>query len=280
MQILIADSGSTKTDWCYLENDNPVFLTTEGLHPFYLNQREQAGRLKKAIGSFSPRKIFFYGAGCANEEMSKPLKKLLNTLFAEIPVEFRSDLCGTGRAFFGNKAGIAGILGTGSGAGVVKSGEIVEQIPPLGYILGDEGSAADMAKGFLKDWLRGRITGPDREWIKNELPGLSNEAVYDNLYMKSAGSKYLGALAGKLYSGTYPRSLQIYAENAITKFVREQVIPLSKHQVRAAAFTGSVAVHHHEILEKVLEDNGFNLIETETGVIKRLFHYHSKSQQN
>jgi len=279
MHILIADSGGTKTDWCYIENGHPVFLKTEGLHPYYLDHQKQAGLLKKELGVFSPQKIFFYGAGCATEELSKPLKKLMNSLFPGVPVQFRSDLCGTGRAFFGNRTGIAGILGTGSGAGVMQSGEILEQIPPLGYILGDEGSATDMAKGFLKDWFRGKLTKPEREWVRIVLPGLSREAVYEKLYVKSAGSRYLGNLAGQLFSGNYPKSLERYAEEALVAFVKEQVVPLSRHQVRAAAFSGSVASNHHGLLQKVLNDYGFDLIETDTGVIRRLFYYHSKEPQ-
>ena len=275
MRILIADSGGTKTDWCYIENGQPVYLKTEGLHPFYLDTVPRLAELNNKIGHLNPEKIWFYGAGCLNDQKAAPLKKLLNSLFPSVPAEFRSDLCGAGRAFFGDEPGIVAILGTGSGSGLMKDAELIRQVPPLGYILGDEGSAADIAKIILKDYLRNNTSEEISKWIQSVQPGLNMETVYQKLYIEKAGSKYLGSISGEILSGSCPESIFIYVENAFHEFVRQQLLPHKDFPVKDVAFTGGVAANHPELLKTVLNSYGFNIKSISAGVIDNLCRYHS-----
>lgn len=276
MRILIADSGGTKTDWCYAENEDPVYLKTEGLHPFYLDPELRSIELKGAIGHLNPDKIWFYGAGCLNDEKTQPVRVLLNSLFPDVPAEFRSDLCGAGRAFFGDEPGIAAILGTGSGSGLMKGGELSSQVPPLGYILGDEGSAADIGKRILKDYLRDNVSQEIKSWIRSVQPDLKMETVYQYLYVENAGSKYLGGIAGDILSGNCPESLYNYVEDAFHEFVHQYLMIHNEFPVKEVGFTGGVAVNHRDRLQYVLNEYGFEVKTVSSGVIRLLYRYHSK----
>jgi len=277
MRILIADSGGTKTDWCYVENGNPLYLKTGGLHPFYLDIDRSHAYLQKEIGNLKPDRIWFYGAGCVNDEKSQPVRKLLNSIFPGADAEFRSDLCGAGRAFFGDKSGIAAILGTGCGSGVMKNGELVSQVPPLGYILGDEGSAADIGKRILKDYLRNNTSEVVTFWIQSVQPELDTETVYQKLYVEQAGSKYLGNITGTILTGNCPDSIFGYVEEAFHEFGHQHLLPHIDFPVKEVAFTGGVAVNHRDLLQKVLSEYGFTVKAVLPGIIEHLFRYHSES---
>jgi len=278
MRILIADSGGTKTDWCYAENGDPVYLKTEGLHPFYLDQKLRLKELKEAIGHLKPEMIWFYGAGCLSDEKAQPVRELLNSLFPDVPAEFRSDLCGAGRAFFGDEPGIAAILGTGSGSGLMKGGELSSQVPPLGYILGDEGSAADIGKRILKDFLRNNMSETVKLWIESVQPELKMETVYQTIYVENAGSKYLGGIAGNILSGNCPESLYNYVEDAFHEFVHQHLMIHNEFPVKEVGFTGGVAVNHQHRLQNVLNEYGFKMKTVSAGVIRLLYRYHSEER--
>ncbi|MGF1670020.1 MAG: hypothetical protein ACFCU6_06205 [Balneolaceae bacterium] len=275
MRYLIADSGGTKTDWCYIENGKPVYLKTEGLHPFYLDPKASIIEVKQVIGHLKPERIWFYGAGCVNDEKSQPVRELLESLFPGVRAEFRSDLCGAGRAFFGDEPGIAAILGTGSGSGVMKGGELISQVPPLGYILGDEGSAADIGKRILKDYLRNNTPDDVNSWIQSVQPKLNTETVYQKLYVELAGSKYLGSISGSILRDGCPESMYNYVEEAFHEFVRQHLLAHKDLPVNEVAFTGGVAVNHQNRLQNVLREYGFKMKSVSAGIIGLLYRYHS-----
>ena len=73
--ILIADSGSTKTDWCLMrDSDTTLVIQTQGINPYHQAQEaiglvlaeELLPQLKGYVKE-QPLKVIFYGAGCAND---------------------------------------------------------------------------------------------------------------------------------------------------------------------------------------------------------------------
>ena len=150
---LIADSGSTKTDWCLC--DGSTILTTiqsQGINPYHqaeetieqvlreelLPQLDQTSELSIQ----NSLKVIFYGAGCANETACNRVKGAISKVLKTDDITIHSDLLGAARALCGHEEGIACVLGTGSNSCLYNGKEIVANIPPLGYILGDEGSSA------------------------------------------------------------------------------------------------------------------------------------------
>ena len=142
--ILIADSGSTKTDWCVVNHGKQVKrITTEGTNPFFQTEEEISqvvkDKLMPHLDGVKIDAVYFYGAGCAFPEKNEIVH---NAIYRHIPVtiEVGSDLLAAARSLCGHKAGIACIMGTGSNSCYYDGKEIVNNISPLGYILGDEGS--------------------------------------------------------------------------------------------------------------------------------------------
>lgn len=152
--ILIADSGATKTDWCFGTTlHHSQIVQTEGINPFHqaadkINEILCNGLLPQLpCPSSDVQAVFFYGAGCTPDKIEK-LAFLLGQTFPHATIEVHSDLVGAARALCQHRPGIACILGTGANSCLYDGEKIIQNTPPLGYILGDEGSGAYLGKRF------------------------------------------------------------------------------------------------------------------------------------
>ena len=213
--LLIADSGSTKTDWLFIGSDGTkTELHTKGINP----ARDSRDTIYNAIyhelltslpDSANLQAIFFYGAGCI-EPFDKSVRSVLEELFPESNIEVESDLLGAARALCGHEEGIACILGTGSNSCLYNGKDITLHTPPLGYILGDEGSAARLGKLFISDFLKGLVPAHIANAL-TERCDTSYEAIVENIYRSSGSpSAYLGDLAPFImehYEDPYIRNL-------------------------------------------------------------------------
>src|SRR5512133_1917861 len=141
--ILVADSGSTKTEWRVIDNGIAhESLFTSGINPFFLSSDEIYLLLKKelpVLSGCSFNRIYFYGTGCNSEAKNNTVSEALNRFFASEKVLIATDLLGAARSLCQNDPGIACIMGTGSNSCYYNGSEIVSNVSPLGYILGDEG---------------------------------------------------------------------------------------------------------------------------------------------
>ncbi len=160
--ILLADSGSTKTDWWLTENGKVVReIKTVGFNPYYVTSEKMAEVLKKDFfGKLDPQKtekVYFYGAGCSSPSKKAVIEKGLRMIFGEAHIEADHDMLAAARALFGNNKGIACILGTGSNSCLYDGKDIAESLFSLGYMFGDEGSGAHLGKTYIAKHLKNRI---------------------------------------------------------------------------------------------------------------------------
>ena len=148
MTTLIADSGSTKTDWALVDDTGQILFTgkTQGINPFHLSDDDIWKILAEELTLPEvPARVFFYGSG-VTESMKPRMEHLLFQQFPQAEVHAESDLLGAARALLGRRSGIACILGTGANSCLYDGEHILLNTPPLGYILGDEGSGAVLGK--------------------------------------------------------------------------------------------------------------------------------------
>src|SRR5690554_6179455 len=155
--ILIADSGSTKTAWIFTDNIRTEHFLTGGANPFFRSTGDMieewgSGIFKKLPGEVSS--IYFYAAGVVNQEKGNIIKEALQFFFPAATIEVESDLLAAAHATLGNKSGIACILGTGSNSCKYDGAAITAHVPPLGFILGDEGSGAVLGRQLIGDYLK------------------------------------------------------------------------------------------------------------------------------
>lgn len=142
--IIIADSGSTKTDWCLLEGAKAVCVRTEGMNPYFQSEEEMAQTLQTQLlpavtDVKAVEAVYFYGAGCASPSVNEKVVRTIASFFP-VTIEVQSDLMAAARALCGREAGIACIMGTGSNSCAYDGKQITAHVPSMGYILGDEGS--------------------------------------------------------------------------------------------------------------------------------------------
>ena len=165
--ILIADSGSTKTDWAFIVegNNNVESFETKGFNPTYHRAKilhdqvlENKDLLRKARWV---REIYFYGAGCSNEERNGIVTKGLHQIFTDANINVEHDLVAAVRAVSEGQPSIVGILGTGSNCCFFDGKEIIQKTPSLGFILGDEGSGKGRKRYCLAEGSTGRTYGAD-----------------------------------------------------------------------------------------------------------------------
>ena len=160
--ILIADGGSTKTDWSIVSGNREIDrIRTGGINPFFQTEEEISAEIRDNLiprirESDSVGAVYFYGAGCAFTEKNEIIRRSV-TRYLPVPVEVGSDLLAAARALCGDSPGIACILGTGSNSCLYDGKGIVKSISPLGFVLGDEGSGAVLGKLLVGDVLKNQL---------------------------------------------------------------------------------------------------------------------------
>lgn len=195
MNILIADSGSTKTDWSLIDGQGQVVMTckTQGINPIHMQDAEVLQILKsELILRESPQEVYFYGSG-VTEAMKSRMNSLLQQAFPGAKVEAEGDMIGAARALFGNKPGIACILGTGANSCLYDGQRMVMNTPPLGYILGDEGSGAVLGKLFLNGIFKGTISSVIQKKFL-DWSGLDYPTIINKVYREPLANRFLASL--------------------------------------------------------------------------------------
>ena len=198
--ILIADSGSTKTDWILTTAENNILeVETMGINPVRDSQDAIFDVIKNHLKPQLPKeflvsRIFFYGAGCTDPYKKNVEEVLANTFYPVNGITVESDLLGAARALCGNKAGIACILGTGSNSCLYDGQGIVCNTSPLGYILGDEGSGAFLGKTLVGNVLK-KIFSKKIQDSFFEKYKLTPAIIINKVYREPMPNTFLASLA-------------------------------------------------------------------------------------
>lgn len=169
MNRLIADSGASKTDWVLLGDGSPQFIQTEGLNPHLLTSGEflnvLVNELKPNLLGRSVEEIWFFGSGCGDPEKKREVEQYLKEVFEFAEIHVGTDLDAAGIALFGNRSGLVGILGSGSSAAYYKNGQVVKQMPSIGFPKGDEGSGSYIGKRIMKLYASGDLHRDLRHYL-------------------------------------------------------------------------------------------------------------------
>ena len=275
--IVIGESSSTRTEWALVDGKEIVaHAFTKGLNPFFQTRRDisHTVRLELPEAFFRRRweHVYFYGAGCANKEKNKIMESSLVAQF-KTPVTVGSDLLGAARGLLVREPGLAGILGTGSNSCLYDGKEIVKNVAPLGYVLGDEGSGSYMGKILIADMLKG-IAPADLTARFYErfavTPNILMDDIYSNPMPNRTLSHYSGFLAENLdnayvYNLVYT-SFKSYFERNIAAYDYRNY-PLS--------LVGSTCVIYEDILRRAAADFGVELGKLMRFSMPGLVEYHS-----
>lgn len=275
--ILIADSGATKTDWCLgSDQENARIVQTQGINPFHQSEehidrilREELLPQLKYAGILTH--IHFYGAGCTAEK-SPLVQTRLQTLFPEAHIEVESDLLGAARSLCGRKPGIACILGTGSNSCEYDGKRIIANVPPLGYILGDEGSGAALGKRLAGDCLKHQLPD-DLCRLFFEETGLTQANIINKVYRKPQANRFLASLTPFLSRHRDEPAIHTLLVSSFTDFFRRNVLQYDCCETNIH-FTGSIAWHFRQEVGKAALSLGLRTGKFIQSPIYGLINYH------
>ena len=297
--ILIADSGSTKTDWTLLlssseENTNKVIATfkTQGITPIH----QTAADIRQILGqelmsqlSTFPRahlvsmgvldtslvqhaSVCFYGSGCTPAHVPM-MKQVLNEVLSPKDVEVHSDLTAAARALCGHDAGIACILGTGANSCLYDGEQIVQNTPALGYILGDEGSGSVLGRLFLNVIFKNPKMANLRDKFLEETKQTQADII-KKVYNEPMANRYLASTSTFIIEHLDNPTLRQLVIDNFRQFFRSNIDPYNRKDL-PVHFVGSMAFHYRSHLEEAAKLEGYTIGQTLQSPMEGLIKYHS-----
>lgn len=257
--IVIADSGSSKTDWRLITKDGVgAEVQTSGLNPLILSETDFKKELQnselKGWPKDSIEKVFFYGSGITDIKVQENVANWLSTIFTKADIMANSDLLGAARAIYGTEEGIIGIIGTGSNSGYFNGSEIEQTIPALGYMLGDEGSGNALGKRLVVAFKRDELPSTLTKAFESFYPDFDD--LLNNIYKSNQPARLLASFVPFIH--------QYQEDSCIRQLVQDEFVKyfslMSKYEnISRVGLVGSVAHYFSNTLHQVAEEAGIKI---------------------
>jgi N-acetylglucosamine kinase-like BadF-type ATPase len=277
--IIIADGGSTKTNWCLLNDEQKrIYFNTEGYNPYFSDTEYIINSLKNNLPSdlniAGITELYYYGAGCSTAEKVDTVVKAMESVFSSAKVFVGHDLLAAARALLGVKPGFAAILGTGTNTCLYNGQDITLNIDSLGYFLGDEGSGSYIGKRLLRDYMRGFMPGNLQE-VFYETYKLNDEDILDNLYNKPLPNRFCASFSKFIYdNNNYVEYTRDVVGEAFRAFFKNLVSRYPEYQKHSLNCVGSVGYNFRDILAEVANEYGMQVGKIIRSPIDDLVNYH------
>jgi glucosamine kinase len=277
--ILIADSGSTKTQWCLLQDKKKKMIATQGISPYFLDDEGIGEILSKELmpkmAKVHVDEVFYYGTGCSNPENVALIKRGLKKVFPKAKVNVDHDLLGAAKGLCGDEKGIACILGTGSNSCFYNGKKVVKNSPGLGFILGDEGSGTHLGKKVLQHYLYGTFDEELMDKFKAKYTETPSEML-DNVYKKELPNRYLSSYASFLVENRGHYMVENIIEDSINDFFFNHIYKYRESWTLPINFVGSVAFGFKDVLKQMCNDYELKLGKVIKDPMDGLIKYHMK----
>ena len=279
MYALIADSGSTKTDWVLCRGKEIVSrVRTTGLNPYFHSRddisNEIIHHLKPHLAGHLAQinEVHYYGTGCSTEVNCALVRDCITMTLDVEKVSVSHDLLAAARALCGREWGIAAILGTGSNSGLYDGKEIIENVPSTGYLWSDYGGGSQIGKFFIRDYFEGRLSSDLHEAF--EKAGYNREVILDNVYKKGLPSRYLAAVS--LFVGIHKdhRDAMRILEECFDSFFEQQVNKYTNARRYPVHTVGSVGYYFRDVMARVAKKHGYATGRMIQSPMEGLLEYH------
>lgn len=276
--VLIADSGSTKCEWCYLYEGKKKKIITTGISPYFLNAGQISTLLQKELTpklkSLKVDEIFFYGTGLKDNKNKKIIRDVLKKVFPSAKSEVQTDLLGASRALCKHSKGVSCIIGTGSNSCFYNGRKIIKNSPGLGYVLGDEGSGAYLGRKVIQYFLYNTF---DEElmYAFNTKYNTNADEIIMNVYLKPQPNRYLASFAEFLAENRGHFMIENIIEDGLNDFFFTHLRKYSESWLYPIHFTGGIAYGFKDVIKNLCHS-----YEMEPGVILKqpidgLIEYHN-----
>lgn len=281
MSILIAESGSTKTDWSWSEKES---FQSIGFNPMLLTEIQIINDLSNTILPFLNKKdfkfdeLYFYGAGCAKGEAQAKMEKALYAVLGHRvnKIYVQSDIWAAIRATCREQSGYCCILGTGSNSCFYDAhlDAITEQVPSLGYILGDEGAGFSLGKALIKAYLYKKLPVDLVLSLEREYGIVKENNFLFDIYNQTKPNQYLAQFSRFLALHKEHSFVQYIVKKEITLFVEDILLNYTHIHKYPIHFVGSIAFHWQEILIEICKQNNLNIGRIYAAPLEALWSYH------
>ncbi len=275
--ILLAESGSTKTDWRLL-GENIHSFETIGLNPYFVNSDTVEKELLQHLydrTTFTIREVHFYGTGITDPAKGDIIARgILKALGYSAPVYTYSDVIAAARALFGDSEGIACILGTGSNTCYWNGREIGFQVPPLGFWLGDEGSGGHLGKSLILGYLHHEMPLNVRQRFEEIYGSKDRLEILENAYRKERPNKYFAQFCPFLLENQHEPWCADLIRNSFRLFLEKYLLKYPQLQHVETGCVGSVAYYFESIFREVASGYGLSIRKVIQKPVEELTIYH------
>lgn len=260
--ILIADSGSSKTDWRVIHQNGKISQHRGvGFNPYYQTSEEMAIQMRHdfLVNLESEiSQIYYYGAGCSVPERKQEVEQALRTIFSHADIIVDHDLAAAAHATCGHRPGIACILGTGSNSCDYDGEKLIGSRPAPGYILGDEGGGGYVGRKFLRDFIYGDMPSEIRKELEERFH-LNQNMIQDHVYRQPFPNRYMASFCRFITEHkAHPYCYSLFYDS-FQDFFDQHVCKYQNYQDKPVNFVGSIAYYNSDILRKAAQDRGLTV---------------------
>ena len=280
--ILLADSGSTKCDWqAVADKKKSLYTHTKGINPFFHDEATIESYILEnpdlcSIAD-SVKEVYIYCAGGSNSELNKLVACGLSRVFKNAAIHVEHDLLGAAYSTYSGKENITCILGTGSNSIAFDGVNMIEKVPALAYILGDEGSGSFFGKRLLSDYLYNFLPKEIDDILRNEMK-LTKNTILENVYMKPYANVYLASFMQTIHRFKDSEYFQPILVEGMKKFLKIHVTCFDNYKDVPVNFIGSVAFYFQDELRKAAKELNISIGTICKKPIDGLVEYHLNYQ--
>lgn len=276
--IVVADSGSTKTDWVFIFPDGRRQLVhTAGFNPVLHDEAmisaELSLRFKNLSFTHQVEKLFFYGAGCWDDKRASVIVRAVQPFLPNAVIDVEHDLLGAARATCGNHPGIACILGTGSNSCLFDGTNIIDNVTNLGFLLGDEGSGTHLGKRIIRAFFYREMPKELEEEMKEQFPGGKTD-ILDKIYEGEKPNVFLASFASWIGDRIDHPFIQQMVSRSFSEFLDRHVLKYRGCHELPVHFVGSLAFHFQKQLRSCCEERQLTVGKIISKPIDELVAYH------
>lgn len=281
--ILIADSGSTKCEWCLIKDGKKTTITTTGISPYFLTKDAIVVLLQKELmpklKNLEALTVHYYGTGLAAADNVLMIKSALKSVFGKAKINVATDLLAAARALCGYEEGIVCILGTGSNSCYYNGKKIVKNSPGLGYVLGDEGSGAYLGKKVIQYMLYNTFD-EDLQLRFKEKFGVETAQILDSVYKQPFPNRYLASFSPFLTENRGHYMIENILEDGINDFFFTHLNKYAQSRTSPVNFVGSVAFAFRDVIKELCTSYELEMGKIFKAPMNELVKYHITTENS